>query len=105
MKTRKVKHDGRRWLSPWHFAVFAMGAVVGSVLGEATSSGIPVVVIAGQVTPEAADAARAAGASVVSLTERFGAERAVGDTVRCIEQAVAEFLSSNGTGQGAGDRA
>ncbi len=32
MKTRKVKHDGRRWLSPWHFAVFAMGAVFGSVL-------------------------------------------------------------------------
>ena len=39
MKTRKVNldgrgwHDGRRWLSPWHFAVFAMGAVVGSILG------------------------------------------------------------------------
>jgi len=33
MKTRKVKHDGRRWLSPWHFAVFAMGAVFGSVVG------------------------------------------------------------------------
>jgi hypothetical protein len=33
MKTRKVNQDGRRWLSPWHFAVFAMGAVVGSLLG------------------------------------------------------------------------
>ncbi len=33
MKTRKVNHDGRRWLTPWHFAVFAMGAVVGSILG------------------------------------------------------------------------
>jgi predicted lipid-binding transport protein (Tim44 family) len=33
MKTRKVKHDGRRWLTPWHFAVFAMGAVAGSILG------------------------------------------------------------------------
>lgn len=33
MKTRKVTHDGRKWLSPWHFAVFAMGAVVGSILG------------------------------------------------------------------------
>jgi hypothetical protein len=32
MKTRKVNHDGRKWLSPWHFAVFAMGAVVGSIL-------------------------------------------------------------------------
>lgn len=33
MKTRKVNHDGRRWLTPWYFAVFAMGAVVGSILG------------------------------------------------------------------------
>ena len=33
MKTRKVSHDGRRWLTPWHFAVFAMGAVAGSILG------------------------------------------------------------------------
>jgi hypothetical protein len=33
MKTRKVNHDGRRWLTPWHFGVFAMGAVVGSILG------------------------------------------------------------------------
>ena len=33
MKTRKVNHDGRRWLTPWHFAVFAMGAVAGSILG------------------------------------------------------------------------
>jgi hypothetical protein len=32
MKTRKAKPEGRRWLSPWHFAVFAMGAVFGSVL-------------------------------------------------------------------------
>ncbi len=33
MKTRKVNYDGRRWLTPWHFAVFAMGAVAGSILG------------------------------------------------------------------------
>lgn len=33
MKTRKVNHDDRRWLTPWHFAVFAMGAVAGSILG------------------------------------------------------------------------
>ncbi len=33
MKTRKVNDDGRRWLTPWHFAVFAMGAVIGSILG------------------------------------------------------------------------
>jgi|SRR5690242_19885929 hypothetical protein len=33
MKTRKVHNDGRRRLTPWHFAVFAMGAVAGSILG------------------------------------------------------------------------
>jgi hypothetical protein len=33
MKKRKVNPDGRRWLTPWHFAVFAMGAVAGSILG------------------------------------------------------------------------
>ncbi|HVB79273.1 MAG TPA: hypothetical protein VNE82_04900 [Candidatus Binataceae bacterium] len=33
MKTRKVNDGGRRWLTPWHFAVFAMGAVAGSILG------------------------------------------------------------------------
>jgi hypothetical protein len=33
MKTRKVNHDSRRWVTPWHFAVFAMGAVAGSILG------------------------------------------------------------------------
>jgi glycerate 2-kinase len=85
-------------------ATSLLGKVVGSVLGEATSSGIPVVVIAGRVTPEAAEAAHAAGASVVSLTERFGAERALGDTVRCIERSAAECLRSYGTGQGVVDR-
>jgi hypothetical protein len=33
MKTRKVNQDGCRWLTPWHFAAFAMGAVAGSILG------------------------------------------------------------------------
>lgn len=33
MKTRKVSEASRKWLTPWHFAVFAMGAVAGSILG------------------------------------------------------------------------
>jgi glycerate kinase len=77
-------------------ATSLLGKVVGSVLGEATASGVPVVVIAGQVSPEADEAARAVGAPVVSLTERFGPERAVGDTTRCIEEAVAECLGPIG---------
>lgn len=32
MKTGKVSDNGRRWLTPWHFAVFAMGAIAGSIL-------------------------------------------------------------------------
>ncbi|HEY2524615.1 MAG TPA: hypothetical protein VGI29_06120 [Candidatus Binataceae bacterium] len=32
MNKRKVKFDARK-ISLWHFAVFAMGAVVGSILG------------------------------------------------------------------------
>jgi glycerate kinase len=85
-------------------ATSLLGKVVGSVVGEATASGIPVMVIAGQVTAEAAEAARTVGASVVSLTERFGPEQAVADTTGCIEQAVAEYLGDNGTGRGPGDR-
>lgn len=33
MKTRKVSEASRKWLTPWHFAMFAMGAVAGSILG------------------------------------------------------------------------
>lgn len=33
MQTRKVNQDSRgKWLSPWHFVVFALGAVVGAAL-------------------------------------------------------------------------
>ncbi len=33
MQTRKLNQDARgKWLSPWHFVVFALGAVVGAVL-------------------------------------------------------------------------
>ncbi len=71
-----------------------LGKVVGSVLRDAASVGVPVVVIAGQVTPVAS--AAAAGATVVSLTERFGKERALDDTARCIEEAMAAVLDAGG---------
>jgi glycerate 2-kinase len=69
-----------------------MGKVVGSVLRDASALGVQVVVIAGQVSPEAAAAAERSGARVVSLSERFGVERSMSDTVRCIELAVAEVV-------------
>lgn len=69
-----------------------MGKVVGSVLRDASALGVPVVVIAGQVSPEAAEAAERSGARVVSLSDRFGVERSMSDTVGCIELAVAEVV-------------
>ncbi len=75
-----------------------LGKVVGSVLRDASSAGVPVVIIAGQVSDGAAAAAAESGATVVSLTDRFGRERSVGDTARCIEQAVVECLGSGAFG-------
>ncbi len=69
-----------------------LGKVVGSVLRDASSAGVPVVIIAGRVSAGAAASARGSGATVVSLTDRFGPERALGDTIRCIEEAVEECL-------------
>jgi glycerate 2-kinase len=73
-------------------ATSLLGKVVGSVLRDATASGVAALVVAGQVTADAEASATASGATVVSLTERFGRERAMGDTAACIEQAVAECL-------------
>ncbi len=75
-------------------ATSLLGKVVGSVLRDACAVGVPVMIVAGRVTDEAAGSAIGAGATVVSLTERYGPERATGDTMACIEQAVAEGLGA-----------
>ena len=77
-------------------ATSLLGKVVGSVLADASESGVPALVIAGRVERDASEVARASGARVVSLSERFGEERARADTVRCIELSVAEHLSAGG---------
>jgi glycerate kinase len=64
------------------------GKVVGGVAGLAAEAGVPVVAIAGQVFDGAEDRITA-----VSLVERFGEERSVGDTLRCIEEVAAGLLS------------
>jgi glycerate kinase len=79
-------------------ATSLLGKVVGSVMQEAASCGVPAAVVAGQVTDEAASAAEAAGVPVVSLTTRFGRDRAVGDTARCIEEAVGDLLGPGALG-------
>jgi glycerate kinase len=63
------------------------GKVVGGVLALAEEAGVPVVAVAGEVLEEAAGRIEA-----VSLVERFGAEKATGQTIRCVEEVVAELL-------------
>jgi glycerate kinase len=68
------------------------GKVVGGVLGDASALGIPSLVIVGRATGEADEAARGYGARVVSLSDRFGEDRALHDTLACVETATAESL-------------
>ena len=68
------------------------GKVAGSTLRDAAAASVPAVVIAGQVTSEARRAAGALGATVVSLTERFGRDRAMGDPEGCVEAVVGDVL-------------
>lgn len=71
-----------------------LGKVVGSVLGRASSAGVPAVIIAGRTSARAVASATGYGATVVSLTERFGRDRALGDTARCIEEALVACLGT-----------
>jgi glycerate 2-kinase len=85
------------------------GKVVGGVLSYAAERGVAVLVIAGEVfddgdvaaalsTAAAAAGAPAdagAGVTVVSLVERFGAERAMADTTACVTEVVAGHLASS----------
>ncbi len=62
------------------------GKVVGGVAAYAAAA-VPVLVVAGQVAP-----AVAGRIDVVSLVEEFGEERALGNTLACITEAVAARL-------------
>ena len=64
------------------------GKVVGGVAALAGALGVPAVAIAGQVFDRAEDRVDA-----VSLVDRFGVERARGDTLRCIEEVVGDVLA------------
>ena len=63
------------------------GKVVGSVAELAAAHGVPVAAIVGDVDAEVSGRIRH-----VSLVERFGEERALGDTLACVGEAVAELL-------------
>lgn len=78
------------------------GKVVGGVVGMAVTAGTPILVVAGALDDgafprpgpsPAAPSSTARPPTVVSLVERFGAERAVADPLACVEEAVAAFLA------------
>ena len=76
---------GEGYLDDQSFA----GKSVGGVVDLAADFGKPVLIIAGEVEP-----GLATQAEVTSLVERFGRERALADTLACIEVAVLEFLAT-----------
>ena len=66
------------------------GKVVGGVCELAERLGVPVVAVAGAVD---GNAAAPATVPVLSLSERFGADRAFAEPAACVEQLLAEHLS------------
>jgi glycerate kinase len=64
------------------------GKVVGGVLELASSVGVPVVVVAGEVFEDAS-----AEIDAISLVDHCGRERALGDTLACIEEVVLGRMS------------
>jgi glycerate 2-kinase len=68
------------------------GKVVGGVVGMAAPLGVPCVAIVGEVVDDLDPPGKAL--EVVSLVDRFGRERAVADTLACIEAVAAEVLAA-----------
>lgn len=68
------------------------GKVVGGVAELAAAVGVPCLAVVGEVL-EGLAPPYPCGLEVVSLTERYGADRARGDTLACIEEAVAAALA------------
>jgi glycerate kinase len=68
------------------------GKVVGGVAHAAREAGVPVLVVAGAVGPGGHEGADAT-VEVLNLTDRFGAEAALRDPSRCVEEAVAAVLA------------
>ena len=66
------------------------GKVVGGVGEMAAAAGVPVLTVVGRVDGAAAPAS----GELISLSDRFGAERAMADTARLVGQAVLDYLVS-----------
>ena len=73
------------------------GKVVGGVASFAAELGVPVLAVAGEVFHDEVAAPLVAvggDVEVVSLTERFGRDRSLGDTVGCVAEVVADRLAA-----------
>jgi len=69
------------------------GKVVAGVVSRALAGGVPVLVVAGDLGPGGlATTTTGRQVEVVSLTERFGRDRALSEPTRCTEEVVAESL-------------
>ncbi len=73
-----------------------LGKVVGGVVDDAGAAGVPVVVVAGQVTADARQEASRRGVAVESLVDRFGPSKAMSDPLSCIEAVVGDVLDALG---------
>lgn len=71
------------------------GKVVGSVLADAARLGVAALVIVGRATPDGRRQAERHAGHVVSLTDRFGENRALTDTESCVEEAIHHYLGSH----------
>ena len=65
------------------------GKVVGGVVELAAQVGVPVLAVVGDVYDDADTRVETVG-----LAARFGRERALADTLECVEQAVSEWLGA-----------
>ncbi len=69
------------------------GKVVGGVVGDARARGITTLVLVGRATNTSVVARlEGAGCTVLTLVDRCGVDRALGDTVACVYQATAAWL-------------
>ena len=73
------------------------GKVVGGVCGLGAEAGVPVVIIAGEVDGDVVVPPEVASADIrmVSLTQRFGAERAWKEPLRCVREVVTSLLDDS----------
>lgn len=67
------------------------GKVVGGVTELAEELGVPVLVVAGEVFDGVGDRVHA-----ISISERFGRERALDDTLACVTEVIADHLTAGG---------